>query len=150
MKSTIRIIIALSICFFSLQSAQGATGDITGQIIEKETMSPVAFAQVTLDNGITKTVIRANEYGHYSARHLPTGKYEVLVKYDNHTVAMNAIHIKDSYTVGINLIVSSKTSTVESAPVKKNNETHLIKGTTLQSNDLPVNPTQGPIKAPLV
>jgi hypothetical protein len=148
MKSTIRVII-LAICFISLQSLKAATGDITGQIIEKETQAPVAFAEVTLDNGVTKTVIHANEYGHYSANHLPVGKYNVTVKYDNHTVAMNAVHIKDSYTIGINLVVSGN-STVEAAPVKKTNEVHFNKGTTQPNSDLPVNPTQGPVKAPLV
>lgn len=143
-------LLVLAICFVSLQSVKAATGDITGQIIEKETQAPVAFAEVTLDNGVTKTVIHANEYGHYSANHLPIGKYNVSVKYDNHTVAMNAIHIKDSYTIGVNLVVSGNPSTVETAPAKMNNEVHFNKGATQPNADLPVNPTQGPVKAPLV
>jgi len=148
MKSTIRTILMLAICLFSLQPINAATGDITGQIIEKETQAPVAFAEVTLDNGVTKTIIRANEYGHYSANHLPIGKYNVYVKYDNHTVALNAIHIKDSYTIGINLVVSSS-ATVEATPAKKIHEAHNTKGATAPENELPVIPTQAPVKAPL-
>jgi hypothetical protein len=149
MKNTIRTIFALTICFFSLATANAATGDITGQIIEKETQMPVAFAEVTLDNGTTTTTITANEYGHYSANHLPTGKYQVTVKYDNHTVEMNAIRIKDSYTQGINLIVSSNASTVETDKVKKDNTEGALRQHSGNYFDMLVKPTQGPVKAPL-
>ena len=150
MKSAVKSITALVICFFSLQMVFAATGDITGQIIEKETQNPVAFAQVTLDNGTTKTVIAANEYGYYSANHLPIGKYQVWVKYDNQVVAMNPIHIKDSYTLGINLVVSTIIPTVNSKEVKKENTTGTLKQHIDNTYNPIVKPTQAPVKAPLV
>jgi len=150
MKSTIKSIIALIICFYSLQSVKAATGDITGQIIEKETLAPIAFAQVTLDNGTIKTVIAANEYGYYSANHLPIGKYQVWVKYDNQVVAMNPIHIKDSYTLGVNLIVNTIVPTVNTKEVKKENTTGAVKQHIDNTFNQIVKPTQAPVKAPLV
>jgi hypothetical protein len=150
MKSTAKSITALIICFFSLQTVFAATGDITGQIIEKETQAPVAFAQVTLDNGTTKTVIAANEYGYYSANHLPIGKYQVWVKYDNQVVAMNPIHIKDSYTLGVNLIVSTIVPTVNTKEVKKENTTGALKQHIDNTFNQIVKPTQGQVKSPLV
>ncbi len=150
MKNMTRTILALTICFFSFTTINAATGDITGQIIEKETKMPVAFAEVTLDNGTTTTTIIANEYGHYSANHLPTGKYHVTVKYDNHSIAMNEIRIKDSYTMGVNLIVSGTAASVETEKTKKDD----TEGALRQHQggnyfDMIVKPTQGPVKAPL-
>ena len=150
MKNMTRTILALTICFFSLATVNAATGDITGQIIEKETKMPVAFAEVTLDNGTTTTTITANEYGHYSANHLPTGKYHVTVKYDNHSIVMNEIRIKDSYTMGVNLIVSGTAASVETEKAKKDD----TEGALRQHQggnyfDMIVKPTQGPVKAPL-
>jgi carboxypeptidase family protein len=149
MKRIAYCIMFLALGLLHFKIAKGATGDITGQIIEKETMAPVAYAQVTLDNGTSKTVITANEYGHYSAHNLLTGKYQVSVKYDNHIVAMNPIHIKDSYTAGINLIVSAE-PTVQIKDVKNGGTTGALKEKQVNSFDVIVKPTQAPVKAPLV
>ncbi len=146
MKKLLPCIIALATCFFTFET-KAATGDITGQIIEKETMAPVAYAQVILDNGTTRTIIKANEYGHYSANHLPTGKYQVSVKYDNRVAAMSSIHIKDSYTAGINLVVSSTTSTVEVQETIKDNTTGALQEQKTGYLEQIVSPTQKPAKA---
>ena len=149
MKIAIHTFFAITICFFSFATVNAATGDLTGQIIEKETKMPVAFAEITLVNGTTTTVITANEYGHYSINHLPTGKYQVTVKYDNHTIVMNDIRIKDSYTMGVNLIVSSNASTVETEKVKKDNTEGALRQHSGNYFDMLVKPTQGPVRAPL-
>jgi Carboxypeptidase regulatory-like domain len=72
------------------------TGDVNGQITEKETNQPVAFAQVVLINGNEKITLTANEYGYYSAKHIPMGKYEMHVVVDNHDVIANNVKVKDS------------------------------------------------------
>lgn len=151
MKATIQTIFALSICLFSLQTATAATGDITGQVIEKETNTVVAYAEVTLDNGTTKVVVIANEYGHYSASHLPTGKYTVKVKYDERTIEMNEIRIKDSYTAGINLIVSNNPQQAQTEKIKKDGTTGSLRQQNDRNNyfDMLVNPTQRPAKRPM-
>ena len=150
MKASIHTILAITICFFSLQTVKAATGDITGNIIEKETQEPVAFAEVTLENGSSKTVIIANEYGHYSANHLPTGKYHVTVKYDNRTVSMNNVQIKDSYTSGINLIVSNNSSVAQTEKIRKDGTTGALRQHDGNNYfDMLVKPTQRPVRAPM-
>jgi len=151
--TTTQIIVALIICFFSFQTAKAATGDISGDVVETGTNAPVAFAQVILDNGTTQTTISANEYGHFSAKHLPTGKYEVVVKYDNHTVSTTKVRIQDSYTLGVNFAITNPAepgNTVETEKIRKDNtEGALRQHSTTNYYDMLVNPTQGPVKRPL-
>ena len=155
MKTLIQTIATLGICFMSFQSAKAVTGDINGQVIEKETMSPVAFAEITFDNGNTKTVVSANEYGYYSVKHMPTGKYQMSVKYNNRTFVINKVRIQDSYTAGINFMVSnssSLSSNVEVEVLKRDTNVGIAKGknlgATITTKELPVRPTQAPVKAP--
>ena len=64
---------ALALILIATFTAKAATftGDLNGQIIEQETNQPVAFAQVVLVNGNDKITVTANEYGYYSAKHIP-------------------------------------------------------------------------------
>lgn len=151
MKNTIQTIAILAICFFSFQTVKAMTGDINGQILEKESNSPVAFAQITFDNGTSKTTVSANEYGYYSVKHLTTGKYQMSVKYNNRTFVMNKVKIQDSYTVGVNFWVSnnnSLTSKVEVEVSKTTSYNNTVKSANV-SVIYPVNPAQHPAKAPM-
>ena len=154
MKTIIQTIATLGICFLSFQSAKAVTGDINGQVIEKETMSPVAFAEITFDNGTNKTIVSANEYGYYSVKHMTAGKYQMSVKYNNRTFVANKVRIQDSFTVGVNFMVSSKndlSSTVEAELLKR--ETGISAkaknmGASISVKEMGVKPTQAPVKAP--
>ena len=152
MKTIIQTIATLGICFLSFQSAKAVTGDINGQVIEKETMSPVAFAEITFDNGNTKTVVSANEYGYYSVKHMTAGKYQMSVKYNNRTFVMNKVRIQDSFTSGVNFMVSNNgelSSTVEVELLKKDNSAKAKSlGASISVKEIPVNPIQAPAKAP--
>ena len=155
MKTNIHSIATLAICFLSFQSAKAVTGDINGQVIEKETMSPVAFAEITFDNGNVKTVVSANEYGYYSVKHMPTGKYQMSVRYNNRTFVINKVRIQDTYTAGINFMVSnssSLSSNVEVEVLKRDNNISSAKaknfGASVSNKEIPVKPTQAPVKAP--
>ena len=153
MKNTIQTIATLAICFMSFQSVKAVSGDISGQVIERETMSPVAFAEITFDNGSSKTVISANEYGYYSVKHMTAGKYQMSVKYNNRTFVMNKVRIQDSFTVGVNFMVSNNaelSSTVQ-VEISKSASTGSIdkaknSGASISTKDMPVKITQGPGK----
>ena len=100
---TLALMIAAS---FSLKAIT-YTGDITGQVVEQETKQPVAFAEVVLVNGNDKITVTANEYGHYTAKHIPMGKYEMHVVFNNRNFVMNNVKVKDSYTSRVDVSVSS-------------------------------------------
>lgn len=153
MKTIIQTIAALGICFLSYLSAKAVTGDISGQVIERETMSPVAFAEIVFDNGTSKTVVSANEYGYYSVKHMIAGKYKMSVNYNNRTFVMNKVRVQDSFTTGVNFMVSSNaelSSTVE-VQISKGTTTGSIakaknSGASISIKDMPVKVTQGPGK----
>lgn len=103
-----RITLILIACFLHAYLCKaGTVGDLNGRVIEKETNTPVAFAQIVFDNGNEKITLTANEYGYYSAFKLPAGKYNVSVSFNNRTFVMNKIRIQDSLTSSVNLTVSS-------------------------------------------
>ncbi len=152
MKTIIQTIATLAVCFISFQSAKAVTGDINGQVIEKETMSPVAFAEITFDNGTNKTVVSANEYGYYSVKHMTAGKYQMSVKYNNRTFVASKVRIQDSFTSAFNFMVSNSSelsSTVEVELLKKDNAAKGKSiGASISIKEIPVNPIQAPAKAP--
>ena len=84
-----------------------STGQIVGQVIESETKQPLAYAEIIFENRMDKIEVKANEYGHYYASHLPTGKYQMRVVFNNRTFVMNDFHVYDSYTSEINFEVSN-------------------------------------------
>ena len=101
------ILVSIFFLSFSIPARAVSTGQIVGQIIEKETSQPVAFAEIIFENRMDKIEITANEYGHYYANHLPTGKYQMRVVFNNRTFVMNDVQVYDSYTSEINFEVSN-------------------------------------------
>ncbi len=111
---------ALALILIATFTAKAATftGDLNGQIIEQETNQPVAFAQVVLVNGNDKITVTANEYGYYSAKHIPMGKYDMHVVFNNHDFVMNNVKVKDSYTSTVDFSVNSDKVAVNSSKGK--------------------------------
>lgn len=108
MKNTFLTTIVFAVCsIFPFVTKAISTGEIIGQVIEHETRKPVAFAEVIFENNMDKIVVTANEYGFYYAQHLPTGKYQMRVVFNNHTFLMNKVRVYDSYSNEINFIVSN-------------------------------------------
>ena len=110
-------------CLFFLLSAthlkSASTGDILGQIVEKETMKPVAYAEIVFESSMEKVVVSANEYGYYYASHLPTGKYQMRVSYNNRTFFMNKVRVYDSYSSSVDLVVSNNNNLPELVEVTR-------------------------------
>lgn len=98
----------LSLLLFSWSGAHAvSTGQVVGQVIEKETHKPVAFAEIIFENRYDKIIISANEYGFFYGNHLPTGKYQIRVQYNNRSFVMNDVRVYDSYATEVNLLVSN-------------------------------------------
>jgi hypothetical protein len=91
----------------SVKAVAVSMGQIVGQVTEKETKLPVAFAELIFENRMDKIEVKTNEYGHYYAAHLPTGKYQVRMVYNNRTFVMNNVQVYDDNTSEINFEVSS-------------------------------------------
>lgn len=81
-------------------------GEITGQVIEKETLKPVAFAVIVFENNTDKFTVTANEQGYYYAPHVPTGKYQMRVMFNNRIFVMYKVKVYDDYTSELNFLVS--------------------------------------------
>lgn len=105
-----------SICVFMLLiasplfSAASSMGEILGKVTIKETKAPLANAVITFENSMGKTVVTANEYGQYYGTHIPTGRYEMSVTYNNHTFVMKSVRIYDGYATEANFAVSNNDS----------------------------------------
>jgi hypothetical protein len=95
---------------FSTKVHAVSMGEVVGQVIEKESNQPVAFAEITFENRMDKIDVKANEYGHYYASHLPTGKYQMRVVYNNRVFVMNDVKVFDGYASEIKLVVSNSNS----------------------------------------
>jgi hypothetical protein len=106
----LRIILTLAVLGFFLPSMAVSMGGVLGKVIEKETQKPIPFAEIILENKMDKIEVRANEYGYYYAEHVPTGKYQVRVVFNDRTFLMNLVRVFDSYSSEVNLVLSNDKS----------------------------------------
>ena len=133
MKNTIllfQVFLLLSLISFPAKAV--SSGQIVGQVLEKETKQPVAFAQIIFENRMDRIEVQANEYGYYYANHLPTGKYQIRVVFNNRTFVMNNVQVYDSYTSEIDFTVSNNNS----LPPKVVLETKENNFSSVTSNDI--------------
>ena len=91
----------------SLVAFAASMGEIMGKVTINETNTPLANAEVVFENSMTKQVVKANEYGMYYGLHIPSGRYEMRVIYNNHTFVMKGVRIYDGYTSEANFAVSN-------------------------------------------
>lgn len=121
----------LFILLLSVKAKAVSMGQIVGQVTEKETKQPVAFAEIVFENRMDKIEVKANEYGHYYASHLPTGKYQMRIVFNNHTFVMNNVQVYDENTSEINFEVSGNNN----LPPKVVLETKVNAFSSVASND---------------
>ncbi|MES2622629.1 MAG: hypothetical protein V4615_17400 [Bacteroidota bacterium] len=103
-KSAFLLIILLCVSFFANAAS---TGHVLGQVTEKETGNPVAFARIIFENKMDKIEVQANEHGYYYASHLPTGKYQMRLTFNNRIFVINHIRVFDSYSNQVDVAVSN-------------------------------------------
>ena len=109
-----------------------STGNVIGQVTNKETKLAYANAQITFENRMDRIEVQADEHGHYLASHLPTGKYQMRVVYNNRTFVMNDVHVYDGYTTEVNFTVSTDST----LPPKVVMPTEEILFSSVTSNDI--------------
>ncbi|RFC55915.1 carboxypeptidase-like regulatory domain-containing protein [Brumimicrobium aurantiacum] len=81
MKTTINLLVAMFLVNFAF--AQGAVGDIQGQLFENpETDKPAMFAKVWVERGATKFGAVTDEEGRFKIAAIPTGMYVLNVNYE--------------------------------------------------------------------
>ena len=83
-----------------------SSGDVLGQVIDIDTRQPVPFATVIFENYYDKITVTANEYGYYYGLHIPEGRYQMRVEYNQRTFVMNRVKVFDSYSSEVNFFVS--------------------------------------------
>lgn len=103
---------------FSFSAKAVSMGQVVGKVIEKEGMKSLPYAEITFENSMDKVTVTANEYGYYYADHLPTGKYQMRIVFNNRTFFMNKVRVYDSYTTEINFMVSNKETLPASVEVE--------------------------------
>ena len=136
MKTLVNLLLFFSmLLLFSIDAKAISMGQVVGQVLEKETHQPVAFAQVVFENRMDKFDFQANEYGHYYAAHLPTGKYQMRVVYNNHTFVMKEVQVYDGYTSEINFTVSNDNSLPPKVVLEKTENVF----SSVTSNDIKLN-----------
>lgn len=103
-KPGLLLIVLVGASFFARAVS---TGHVLGQVTEKETGKPVAFAHIIFENRMDKIEVQANEYGYYYVSHLPTGKYEMRLPFNNRTFVINHVRVFDSYSNQVDVTVSN-------------------------------------------
>jgi len=110
MKVSLSFLLAVLLVFSSLVSGAVSSGEVVGQVIDIDTRLPVPYAQVVFENYYDKVTITANEHGYYYGLHIPEGRYQMRVVYNNHTFVMNRVKVYDSYSNEVNFFVTCNDS----------------------------------------
>ncbi len=104
------LLFLLLFTYFAVSARAVSTGEIIGRVTDKETGKAVPNTEVIFENKMDKLVVTTNEHGYYYAPHLPTGKYEVRLQYNERTFFVNKVVVYDGYSAEVNLAVSSNSA----------------------------------------
>ena len=106
MKALSCLVIAVLILLVPLHLKAVSTGDLMGQVIDIETRQPVPYAEIVFENYYDRVTVKANEHGLYYCDHIPEGRYQMRVVYNQRTFIMNRVKGYDSYASEVNFFVS--------------------------------------------
>ena len=107
MKTLCYFLLAGSLILLPCYLKAVSSGDMMGQVIDLETHQPVPYAEVVFENYYDKVTVTANEHGLYYCDHIPEGRYQMRVVYNQRTFYMNRVKVYDSYASEMNFFVSS-------------------------------------------
>jgi|ERR1043165_635567 hypothetical protein len=99
-----------ALLLFSNRAQAVSMGEVVGTILVKELKQPLANVEIIFENRMDRIDVKANENGHYYSNHMPTGKYEMRVVYNNRTFIMKDVQVYDGYTSEVNFDVSTDNS----------------------------------------
>jgi hypothetical protein len=106
MKTWHWLLIAVSLTLLPMWLKAVSMGEVVGRVIDLETQQPVPYAEVIFENYYDKVIVTANEQGFYYGAHIPEGRYQMRVVYNQRTFVMNRVKVFDSYTNEVNFFVS--------------------------------------------
>jgi hypothetical protein len=106
MKTPAFFVFALLLVVIPHKAMSVSSGDLLGQILDIDTHQPVPYAVVVFENYYDKVTVTANEHGLYYGFHIPEGRYQMRVTYNNRTFVMNRVKVYDSYSNEVNFFVS--------------------------------------------
>jgi hypothetical protein len=107
MKANNWLLIAALFLLGPFRLAAVSCGDLLGQVVNLDNGKPVPFAKITFENYYDKVSVTANKYGYYYGDHLPEGRYQMRVSYNQRTFVMNHVKVYDGYSNEVNFFVSA-------------------------------------------
>lgn len=116
---TLQLLLSGALLFFCQTSFAATTGRVTGKIIESESRRLLPNTEIVFENSMDKVVLVTNENGIYYGDHLPTGKYNVTVVYNQKTFVMKNVRVYDGYAVEVDFQVSNNKHLPQTVEVGK-------------------------------
>lgn len=107
MKTIIPAVLVALLLFCSFNAGAVSMGQLIGRVTINETGQPLPGAEIIFENKLDKITIRADEHGYYYSNHMPTGRYQLRIIYNERTFVMNRVRVYDSYTSEVNFPLSN-------------------------------------------
>ena len=144
MKTLIAILISVGFIGAGFHARAVSMGHILGRVTVKETGQPLAHAEIIFENNMDKITVHTNAHGYYYSNHMPTGRYQMRIQFNERTFVMNRVRVYDSYTSEVNFKVSENGELGEVVEVKQ--EFPLVSSVESQDirldNDSPLQPSR--------
>jgi hypothetical protein len=90
-----------------------STGQVMGKVLNSSTNALVPDIEIVFENKLDKVVVTCGENGHFYIDHIPTGKYDVTVKFMNKTFVVTRVPVYDGYSTDLEVNVSEDSSLPE-------------------------------------
>ncbi|HMJ67822.1 MAG TPA: carboxypeptidase-like regulatory domain-containing protein [Cyclobacteriaceae bacterium] len=90
----------LILCILSLTSF-GQTGSVSGRVIDSETLEPLPFANVFINN--TTLGMATSTEGEFSIRNIPVGEPEIVFSFVGYQTYQTTLNVKDGEDVRLNI-----------------------------------------------
>ena len=83
-----------------------STGQVLGKVVNTSTNTLVPNIEIVFENKLDKVVIVCDENGYFNIDHIPTGRYDVTVRYLNKTFIVTRVPVYDNYSTDLVISVS--------------------------------------------
>lgn len=144
MKTIIAIFFSALFIGSSFDAMAVSMGQLIGRATVKETGQPLANTEIIFENNMGKKTVRTNAHGYYYSNHMPTGRYQMRILFNECTFVMNRVRVYDSYTTEVNFKVSENCELGDVVEVKQ--EFPMVSSVESQDiridNDSPLQPSR--------
>lgn len=111
------LLIIVSILFAGNIFAQGSTGDVLGEVKDKNTNEPIYYAIVTINDNGTKYQARTDEDGRFRISGIPSGKYLLHIISFEDTMSNIAVNVPIDGYDNLGVIAFEKAESQSFGPV---------------------------------